>query len=196
MQLPIQRGPDHLVEPDEKRSGRHDHHAGADGHYRRKSWPGELFAKPGAAAKASLRHRPADTWGLGSCRSAPPMNSKPLVLSLANAALYLVTCALIGTGLLLELRMDDEDGSVQLLGMAQDDWGEIHLAIAISFVALAVLHLLLNRGWIKALVTKAGWAVPLLAGGLGLVAALLFWPTEREAAPNGNKAKHHQKDAD
>jgi hypothetical protein len=69
------------------------------------------------------------------------MNKKILFLSAGNTALYFATCALIGTGLLLELRMDAEDGDVSLLGMGQDDWGEIHLIIAIGFVALAVLHL-------------------------------------------------------
>jgi hypothetical protein len=54
------------------------------------------------------------------------MNTKSLLLSLTNVALYLVTCALIGTGLLLELRMDEEDGAARLFGMGQDDWGEIH----------------------------------------------------------------------
>jgi hypothetical protein len=121
------------------------------------------------------------------------MNTKALLLSPANAALYLVTCALIGTGLLLELRMDEDDRAVRLLGMGQDDWGEIHLAIAIGFVALTVLHLLLNWAWIKAAVTRARWALPALAVGFGLVAALLLWPVDQKAAGRATNAAHHQK---
>lgn len=105
------------------------------------------------------------------------INTKGILLPLANAALYLVTCALIGTGLMLELRMDEEDGPARILGMGQDDWGELHFCIAIGFVALALLHLFLNWAWIKALVTKAKWPVPALAVGLALVLALLLWPT-------------------
>ncbi len=74
------------------------------------------------------------------------VNIRSLLLSLTNAALYLVTCVLIGTGLLLEFRMDEEDGAARLFGMGQDDWGEIHFAFAIGFVILSLCHLLLN--WI------------------------------------------------
>lgn len=69
------------------------------------------------------------------------MMSKTFLLSLGNAALYLSTCLLVGTGLLLELRMDEEDGATRLFGMDPDDWGEIHLVIAIGFVALTLFHL-------------------------------------------------------
>jgi hypothetical protein len=124
------------------------------------------------------------------------MNTKALLLSLGNAALYLVTCALIGTGLLLELRMDDEGNAARLLGMGPDDWAEIHFGIAIAFIALTVLHLLLNWAWIKAALTKTKWAVPMLAVGLGLVAALLLWPADRNASSSGKNAEHRQRDSD
>jgi hypothetical protein len=74
------------------------------------------------------------------------MNIRPLLLSMTNAALYLVTCTLVGTGLLLELRMDEEDGAARLFGMDQNDWGEIHFVVAITFAVLAVLHLVQNWG--------------------------------------------------
>jgi hypothetical protein len=106
------------------------------------------------------------------------MNAKCLMLSVGNAALYLLTCGLISTGLLLELRMDEEDGAVRLFGMGRDDWGEIHFALAIGFAALTVLHLVLNWAWIKTALTQAKWAAPLLAVGLGFFAVLLLWPTE------------------
>ncbi len=124
------------------------------------------------------------------------MNTKALILPMANAALYLMTCAVIGTGLLLELRLDEEDGAVRLLGLGADDWGEIHLAIALGFAALTVLHLLLNLAWIKASLTKAKWVAPMLAAGLGLVAVLLFWPADPQPAHGGKPAAHHQQDED
>ena len=51
---------------------------------------------------------------------------------------------LIGTGFLLEIRMDEENGAVRLFGMTPDDWGEIHLVIAIGFIVLTFLHLPLH----------------------------------------------------
>jgi hypothetical protein len=107
--------------------------------------------------------------------------TKPILLSLANATLYLVTCTVIGTGLLLELRMDEEDGEIRLLGMGRDDWGEVHLAAAIGFVALTALHLVLNWAWIKAAVIKTKWTAPMLAAGFGIVMALLVWPTGQKS---------------
>jgi hypothetical protein len=124
------------------------------------------------------------------------MNTKTLILPLANAALYLITCAVIGTGLLLEFRLDEEDEAVRLLGMGADDWGEIHLAIALGFAALTVFHLLLNLAWIKASLTKAKWVAPMLAAGIGLVAVLLFWPADHQPAHGGKTVAHHQKDED
>ena len=124
------------------------------------------------------------------------MNTKALLLSLGNAALYLVACALIATGMLLEFRMDEEGGAARLLGLGPDDWAEVHFFVAIAFIALTVLHLLLNWPWIKAALTKTKWAMPLLAVGLGLITALLLWPADRNASPNGKKAGHSQRDSD
>jgi hypothetical protein len=106
------------------------------------------------------------------------MNTKYRLLVSANAALYLTTCALAGTGLLLELRMDDEDGAVRLFGMGRDDWGEIHIAVAIGFLALTALHLLSNLAWVRAAAARAWWAAPMLTLGLGIVSILLFWPLQ------------------
>ena len=124
------------------------------------------------------------------------MNTKALVLSLANAALYLVTCALIGTGLLLELRMDEEDGAVRLLGMGQDDWGEIHLAIAIAFGALVLTHLVLHWPWIKAGFGRSKSAMLVLIVGLVLATSLLVWPTTSASASIGEQLRHFLKDDD
>ena len=70
------------------------------------------------------------------------MNTRNLLLPLGNAALFLSACTLIITGLLPELRMDEEDGAVLLFGMDQDDWGEMHFLMAIGFSTLTRLSLL------------------------------------------------------
>ncbi len=106
------------------------------------------------------------------------LSLKTIALTASNAALYLVTCALVGTGLLLELRMDEEDGVRRLLGMGADEWGEIHIVVALMFVALAILHLMLNWAWVKAALAKARLAYGVFVAGLGLIAVLLLWPAE------------------
>jgi hypothetical protein len=117
-------------------------------------------------------------------------------LALLNSVLYLATGALAGTGLLLELRMDVEDGAVRILGLGRDDWGEIHIVVAITFLALTGLHLLLNWGWIRAAVSRTGWAIPVLAAGFGLVAALLLWPADHTTAGSDTKADQRQEEVD
>ena len=117
------------------------------------------------------------------------MNIKSLLLSHTNAALYLVTCALIGTGLLLELRMDEEDVATRLFGMGQDDWGEIHIVVAITFVALAVLHLVQNWAWIKTAFSRSKPAISVLFAGLVFVVGLLLWPTTSVDASLGEKVR-------
>lgn len=103
-------------------------------------------------------------------------------LSFSNALLYFATCVIVGTGLLLELRMDDEEGAIRILGMERDDWGEIHFGSAFIFSVLVVMHLYLNRIWIMVIVTRTKWAVPVLIAGLGFVAALLIWPADQKGA--------------
>jgi hypothetical protein len=124
------------------------------------------------------------------------MNIRTQLKSIGNAALYPATCALIGTGLLLEFRMDAEEGAVRLFGMGQDDWGEIHLVVAFTFVALAVLHLALNLAWIRAALARARWGMPLLVGGVGLIAGLLLWPIERPTAAGEKAAHSHHSEQD
>jgi hypothetical protein len=118
------------------------------------------------------------------------MNIKPLLLSLTNAALYLVTCALIGTGLLLVLRMDEANGAARLFGMGQDDWGEIHFVVAITFAALAILHLVQNWAWIRSAVRRSKPARVLVTFGLVLVAGLLLWPTSSAHASRSDQLRH------
>lgn len=105
------------------------------------------------------------------------MNARALLLSVANATLYLVTCALLGTGLLLELRLDEDDGADRFLGMGQDDWGEVHFGVAIAFAALAAVHLAQNWTWIKGAIGRSRSAMVVLVAGLFIVAGLLLWPT-------------------
>jgi hypothetical protein len=97
---------------------------------------------------------------------------------------------------LLELRMDVEDGAVRLFGLGRDDWGEIHIVVAVTFLALTGFHLLLNGAWIRAAASRANWAIPMLAAGLGLVAALLLWPADHTTAGSDTKAGQQSEEVD
>jgi hypothetical protein len=104
------------------------------------------------------------------------MGTRAATLRLTNTLLFLSACALVGTGLLLEVRLDEDEGTRRLMGMDADDWGEIHLAAALTFAALLALHLALNRAWIR-----MAWRQPktlVLLAGLGtlLVTGPLLWP--------------------
>jgi len=104
------------------------------------------------------------------------------LLPFANALLYLVTCGLTASGLVLEWRLEDRaDG---LLGLSRHDWAELHFIVAWAFLALVVAHLALNRASIKAALTRHRAAVPVLLGGLVLLGAVLLWPA-RPAGRSG-----------
>lgn len=62
-----------------------------------------------------------------------------LWLRTVNAALYLAACSLVATGLEWKVEIDDE--SRTLLGMAGEDWGELHFLLALVVMGLVVVHL-------------------------------------------------------
>lgn len=102
---------------------------------------------------------------------------RPLLLAGSNAGLYLVSCAMVATGLLLELRLDDDEGPSRLLGLDRDDWGELHFWIALGFAGLALFHLVLHWAWIRASVARMrAPTVAILVAGVVSIAALLLWP--------------------
>ena len=63
--------------------------------------------------------------------------------------------SLLGTafiGLLLAFAMPRGDGGPParriLWGLRRHDWGDIHLGLALTFLALVVLHIILHWSWI------------------------------------------------
>lgn len=108
-------------------------------------------------------------------------------MSICNSALFLATCAVIGTGLMLEFRLDDDQGSFRLFGISADDWGEAHFVIALIFIALLVAHCILHKAWIKMKLQQQKFpALCVLAVGLLLAATLLVWPRDDRSALSAN----------
>jgi len=104
-------------------------------------------------------------------------------LKVSNLALYLATSALIGTGLLLELRMEEGKCVGSILGLCRKDWAETHFIIALAFIALGILHIVLNWHWFRHLASSGGKgsvAGGLLAG-LALATGLLILPANEAA---------------
>jgi hypothetical protein len=123
---------------------------------------------------------------------------RPLLLACSNAALYLNACAMVATGLLLELRLDDDEGPSRLLGLDRDDWGELHFGIALGFAGLALVHLILHWAWIRASVARMrALTVAVLVVGAVSIAALLLWPAGAGGegrAQSGTSAGHERDD--
>lgn len=77
---------------------------------------------------------------------------KKNLLLISNILLYLSGCLLIGTGLLLELRLDEHGTAVA--GVDREGWGEFHFIIALIFVGLILLHVIQNWAWIAGLFNR------------------------------------------
>ena len=89
---------------------------------------------------------------------------------------YFCFCALVGTGLLLEFRLcEDERGTI--LGISVEDWSDIHEWVAYLFIALVVLHLVLHWAWIKSIASRYLWGtIVVFVAGLFVIGVLLLTP--------------------
>ena len=98
-----------------------------------------------------------------------------------DLALYLVSCALGGTGLLLAYRLPHGHGAGRMatfLGYARHEWGTIHTSLAWVAIFLVVYHLILNREWLVK-IAASGRLARLAAGifaGLLIGSAFLMLP--------------------
>ena len=110
---------------------------------------------------------------------------KAMALKICNVALYFSTCVLAGTGLLLEFRLDENEA--RILGLSSDDWSEIHLVLALVFLALSIAHLLLNWNWVVGLFRQRNRRAMIVTGliGIFLVVGILLVPA---SSPHGPKA--------
>ena len=109
---------------------------------------------------------------------------------LIDLALYLVSCALGGTGLLLAYRLPHGHGEgrmVTFLGYGRHDWGTIHTWLAWVAIFLVVFHLIWNREWLVK-IAASGRLARLAAGifaGLLIGSAFLVLPLEERDRGTG-----------
>jgi hypothetical protein len=131
---------------------------------------------------------------------------KPSIRTLAprvlNALLWLVFCAMAGTGLLLAFRLPPGSRGgrgLTALGMSRHEWGDIHTWLSYGFLALVLIHMALHWRWFWQIAARRrSW--PLLAGvgaGLAIMAALTLQPVAkrgRGGADHGPEATHREAD--
>jgi hypothetical protein len=102
-----------------------------------------------------------------------------------DLVLYLLFCALVGTGFLLAYRLPRGPGADQtvFLGFARHEWGDIHTWLAYAAIGVAAVHLLLNWRWLlKVAGSKGLWRliVGLLTGWL-IIGIFLSVPVKKSA---------------
>lgn len=105
---------------------------------------------------------------------------RSVLLRGSNYLLYLSTCFLISTGLVLQYRLGHGSPRLGLtiLGYDRHFWGALHLYGACLFVALTTYHLWLHWGWIKKVASGSSGALLFISilPGLLLVALVLIAP--------------------
>ena len=86
--------------------------------------------------------------------------------TICNAMLWLVFCALSGTGLLLAFRLPPGSRGgrgLSALGWDRHEWGDLHAWISYAFLALILLHMALHWRWFWQIAARRrSW--PLVAG--------------------------------
>ena len=106
-----------------------------------------------------------------------------------NLALYLILCFMIGTGWIMWQRLPRGSGhgpgrgqqgreTPAILGLTRHEWGDWHLYAGIAFLALSVLHLILNWTWlVKIAASRHAWRLWTgLAAGAAIIAILALLP--------------------
>jgi hypothetical protein len=95
---------------------------------------------------------------------------------LIDVLAFLAMGGLASTGLMLAYRLPPGSGSLAVLGRTRHEWGDVHFCLALSLLALMVLHVVLHWGWVKnALAAVLAVRTPRKPGaGLGGTLALLI----------------------
>lgn len=103
-----------------------------------------------------------------------------------NLALYILSCGMVGTGLLLWIRLppgsahrrQGGSGAETILGLTRHGWGDWHLYTGLALIALGILHLLMNWTWMRKIAAGAHawklWAG--LAAGAAIIVFFMLVP--------------------
>lgn len=110
---------------------------------------------------------------------------KVAVNTIIDAFSFLLFSCLVSTGILIAFRLPPGSGQLNILGLTRHQWGDLHLALAIAFIALVIAHLYLHRTWITSIfrrdnktIIRAGMFTILVLLPAVLIAMPIAVPTE------------------
>lgn len=121
--------------------------------------------------------------------------SRSTVPRVLNALLWLVFCAMAGTGLLLAFRLPPGSRGGQgltAMGWGRHDWGDVHTWLSYAFLVLIAAHLSLHWRWLwQVAAKKRSWPLVLGVGaGLLLLLWLVFQPVAQRDGRGGGHREH------
>lgn len=126
------------------------------------------------------------------------MSPRTLFPRILNALLWLVFCAMAGTGLLLAFRLPPGSRGghgLSAWGMSRHEWGDWHTWLSYAFLALVLVHLALHWRWFWQVASrKKTW--PLMLGfgaGILLIAILALQPVAKQGHPGNGEPQRHLK---
>lgn len=73
---------------------------------------------------------------------------------LIDALLFISVLGLVLTGLLMTFTLPAGSHQSSVWGMTRHDWGDLHFWIAVGILAVGLVHLVLNWGWVCSVLAK------------------------------------------
>jgi hypothetical protein len=115
-------------------------------------------------------------------------SARTLIPRICNGLLWLVFCAMSGTGLLLAFRLPPGSRGgrgLSALGWDRHEWGDLHTGLSYAFLTLIVIHLALHWRWFWQIAgRRRAWPIVLgIGSGLLLLAGIVLLPVSKEEAP-------------
>lgn len=140
----------------------------------------------------------ANTGPDNRCRAPGRGSFRTVLPRFLNALLWLVFCAMSGTGLLLAFRLPPGSRGGRGLsawGMSRHEWGDWHTWLSYAFLALILTHLALHWRWFwQVAARKKRWPLVLGFGaGLALLLALALQPVSQSGNSQEEGAHHKGK---
>lgn len=120
-----------------------------------------------------------------------------MIPRVSNAMLWLVSCGMAATGLLLAFRLPPgrEGGKgLSVMGWDRHEWGDLHTWMGYVIMGLILVHLALHWRWLwQVAAKKHRW--PLLLGfglGFAMIVTLLAWPVSHPEERESSRPKQHR----
>ncbi|GAA5482797.1 DUF4405 domain-containing protein [Haloferula sargassicola] len=126
-------------------------------------------------------------------------SARTLVPRICNGLIWLVFCALAGTGLLISFRLPPGSRGgrgLSALGWGRHDWGDLHAWLSYGFLVLVVAHLALHWRWFWQIAArKRLWPILLgIGAGIALILATVMLPVEKDGRGEGpGRPGNHQR---